>query len=93
MRERLKRHLTGGSGRDRTFLGKTFFLHCQRRHPKLTKIPTYLPVFVGVLWCGSAALLRGVVCRGVVLCRVVSCGALLPCGAVLLGCAACSPLL
>ena len=36
MRERLKRHLTLGSG-------KTFFLQCQRRHPKLPKIPTYLP--------------------------------------------------
>ena len=24
-------------------LGKTFFLHCQRRHPELPKIPTYLP--------------------------------------------------
>ena len=23
-------------------LGKTFFLHCQRRHPELPKIPTYL---------------------------------------------------
>ena len=23
--------------------GKTFFLHCQRRHPELPKIPTYLP--------------------------------------------------
>ena len=29
-----------GTGRP---LGKTFFLHCQRRHPKLSKIPTYLP--------------------------------------------------
>ena len=25
-------------------LGKTFFLQCQRRHPELPKIPTYLPV-------------------------------------------------
>ena len=25
-------------------LGKTFFLHCQRRHPELPKIPTYLPL-------------------------------------------------
>ena len=24
-------------------VGKTFFLHCQRRHPELPKIPTYLP--------------------------------------------------
>ena len=48
-------------------------------------------VSLGVPWCGGAALLRGLVCRGVVLCRVVSCGALLPCGAVLLDCAACSP--
>ena len=30
----------GGTGRR---LGKTFFLQCQRRHPKLPKIPTYLP--------------------------------------------------
>ena len=30
----------GGTGRP---LGKTFFLHCQRRHPELPKIPTYLP--------------------------------------------------
>ena len=29
----------GGTGRP---LGKTFFLHCQRRHPELPKIPTYL---------------------------------------------------
>ena len=29
-----------GTGRP---LGKTFFLHCQRRHPELPKIPTYLP--------------------------------------------------
>ena len=45
------------------------------------------------LWCGCAALLRGVVCRGVVLSHAVFCGALLPCGAVLLCCAVCSPLL
>ena len=25
-------------------LGKTFSLHCQRRHPKLPTIPTYLPL-------------------------------------------------
>ena len=31
----------GGTGRP---LGKTFFLHCQRRHPELPKIPTYLSV-------------------------------------------------
>ena len=30
----------GGTGRP---LGKTFFLQCQRRHPELPKIPTYLP--------------------------------------------------
>ena len=30
----------GGTGRP---LGKTFFLHRQRRHPELPKIPTYLP--------------------------------------------------
>ena len=30
----------GGTGRP---LGKTFFVHCQRRHPELPKIPTYLP--------------------------------------------------
>ena len=29
----------GGTGRP---LGKTFFLQCQRRHPELPKIPTYL---------------------------------------------------
>ena len=28
-----------GTGRP---LGKTFFLHCRRRHPELPKIPTYL---------------------------------------------------
>ena len=28
----------GGTGRP---LGKTFFLHCQRRHRELLKIPTY----------------------------------------------------
>ena len=33
----------GGTGRP---LGKTFFLHCQRRHPELPKIPTYLPTFL-----------------------------------------------
>ena len=31
----------GGTGRP---LGKTFFLRCQRRHPELPKIPTYLPL-------------------------------------------------
>ena len=30
----------GGTGRP---FGKTFFLHRQRRHPELPKIPTYLP--------------------------------------------------
>ena len=30
----------GGTGR---LFGKTFFLQCQRRHPELPKIPTYLP--------------------------------------------------
>ena len=30
----------GGTGRS---LGKTFLLHCQRRHPEFPKIPTYLP--------------------------------------------------
>ena len=50
-------------------------------------------VSLGFLWCGGAALLRGVVCCGVVLRRVVFCGAVLPCGAVLLGCAVRSPLL
>ena len=33
----------GGTGRP---LGKTFFLQCQRRHPELPKIPTYLPLVV-----------------------------------------------
>ena len=33
----------GGTGRP---LGKTFFLQCQRRHPELPKIPTYLPLWV-----------------------------------------------
>ena len=37
---------------------------------------------LGVLWCGGAAL----VCRGVLLCRAAFCGAVSPCGAVLLGC-------
>ena len=50
-------------------------------------------VSLGVLCCGGAALLRGVVSRGVLPCHAVFCGALLPCGAVLLGCAVCSPLL
>ena len=47
MRERLKRHhrAVGGTGRP---LGKTFFLQCQRRHPDLPKIPTYLPTLVTV---------------------------------------------
>ena len=31
----------GGTGRP---LPKTFLLHCQRRHPELPKIPTYLPL-------------------------------------------------
>ena len=35
----------GGTGRP---LGKTFFLQCQRRHPELPKIPTYLPVLGGL---------------------------------------------
>ena len=30
----------GGTGRP---LDKTFFLHCQRWHPELPNIPTYLP--------------------------------------------------
>ena len=30
----------GGTGGP---LGKTFFLHCQMKHPELPKIPTYLP--------------------------------------------------
>ena len=34
----------GGTGRP---LGKTFFLQCQRRHPELPKIPTYLPEVTG----------------------------------------------
>ena len=33
----------GGTGRP---LGKTFFLQCQRRHPELPKIPTYLPTYL-----------------------------------------------
>ena len=36
----------GGTGRP---LGKTFFLQCQRRHPELPKIPTYLPALSPVL--------------------------------------------
>ena len=32
----------GGTGRP---LGKTFFLHCRRRHPEVPKIPTYLPTY------------------------------------------------
>ena len=36
----------GGTGRP---LGKTFFLQCQRRHPELPKIPTYLPC--SGTWC------------------------------------------
>ena len=44
-------------------------------------------VSFGVLWCCGAALLFGVVCRGVLLYRTVSCAA------VLLGCAVCFPLL
>ena len=50
-------------------------------------------VSLGLLRCGGAALLRGMACRGVMLRRVVFCVAVLPCGAVLLGCALCSPLL
>ena len=38
---------------------------------------------LGVLWCCGAALVR----RGVLLCCAVFCGAVSPCGAVLLGCA------
>ena len=38
---------------------------------------------LGVLLCGGAAVVR----RGVLLCRAVFCGAVSPCGAVLLGCA------
>ena len=49
-------------------------------------------VSLGVLWCGGAAPLRGVVCCGVLLCRAVFRGAVLPCGAVLLGCAVFSSL-
>ena len=30
-------------GRTGRPLGRTFLLHCQRRHPELPKIPTYLP--------------------------------------------------
>ena len=37
----------GGTGRP---LGKTFFLHCQRRHPELPKIPAYLPTYT---WCDA----------------------------------------
>ena len=44
---------------------------------------------LGVLWCGGAAL----VCRGVLLCRAVFFGAVLPCGAVLQRCAVCFALL
>ena len=33
----------GGTGRP---LGKTFFLQCQRRHPELPKIPTYLRTYL-----------------------------------------------
>ena len=40
-------------------------------------------VSLAALWLGSAAL----VCRGLLLCRAVFCGAVSPCGAVLLGCA------
>ena len=50
-------------------------------------------VSLGVPWCARAALVRGVVCRGVLLCPAVFCGAVSPCGAVLVGCAVCSPLL
>ena len=42
----------GGTGRP---LGKTFFLQCQRRHPELPKIATYLPVGVCVWARVSAA--------------------------------------
>ena len=33
-------------------LSKTFFLHCQRRHPELPKTPTYLPRPAAVLLPG-----------------------------------------
>ena len=40
----MSRHrAVGGTGRP---LGKTFFLHRQRRHPELPKIPTYLPTYL-----------------------------------------------
>ena len=46
----------GGTGRPS---GKTFFLHCQRRHPELLKIPTYLPVIPAVI-CSSVLSAEGV---------------------------------
>ena len=45
MQERLKRAV-GGTG---LFLGKTFFLLCQRRHPELPKKPTNLPTYLPTL--------------------------------------------
>ena len=47
----------------------------------------------GVLWCGGVTLLCGVVCRGALLPRAVSCGVVLPCGAVLSGSCVLFPLL
>ena len=45
-------------------LGKTFFLHCQRRHPELPKTPTYLPQ------CAWELLEdRGIADRSVILCQ------------------------
>ena len=41
-----KHRAVRGTGRPH---GKTFFLHRQRRHPELPKIPTYLPVFLLLL--------------------------------------------
>ena len=35
--------------------GKTFFLQCQRRHPELPKIPTYLPLGF-ILWSPLTSL-------------------------------------
>ena len=52
-------------------------------------VPVSYGVSLGVLWCGGVAL----VCRGVLLWRAVSCGAVSPCGAVVLGFAVCFPLL
>ena len=36
-------------GQDGPF-GKTFFLQCQRRHPELPKIPTYLPLLLALVF-------------------------------------------